>query len=50
MGGSGGRPGGAHTRHGYTRPVLFFELFPAVMMILCFLVGVALYIANRRSP
>jgi hypothetical protein len=30
--------------------VLFFELFPAVLMIVCLLVGVLLFIADRRSP
>jgi len=29
--------------------VLFFELFPAVVMILCFLVGIALFVANQRD-
>jgi hypothetical protein len=30
--------------------VLVFELFPAVLMLLCLLVGVALFVANRRAP
>jgi len=30
--------------------VLFFELFPALLMVVCLLVGVGLFVANRRAP
>jgi hypothetical protein len=51
VGGEGVRPARPHTLGaGETQPVLFFELFPAVLMILCFVVGIALFVANRRVP
>jgi len=29
--------------------VLFFELFPAFVMIVCALVGIGLFVANRQA-
>lgn len=30
--------------------MLFFELFPAFVLLLCLVVGGALFLANRRAP
>jgi hypothetical protein len=30
--------------------MLFFELFPAVLMIICLVIGVLLFVLDRQSP